>query len=256
LNGCVIQPLVDGTPCNDDLYCTGTDTCSDGACVGTPRNCATGVAACQVPVRCDEELDLCVTTDAQYGTTCDDGLFCTVLDYCDSFGTCQGSTRDCTADVPQCQVAVGCDEAANTCLTTNSLLGSFCDDTLFCTATDQCNGLGACVGTPRVCPGGVDECQVGVCDETFGCDVAAATPGTTCDDQLFCTTLDQCDAFGTCVGGAAPDCSSLDDQCTVGVCDEGLSSCQPDFLLGTSCDDGDVGTSADQCDGAGTCSGT
>lgn len=257
-NGCVIQPLADGTPCDDDQFCTGTDTCSEGECVGAPRNCATDVAACQVPVRCDEELDLCVTTDAPFGTTCDDGLFCTEVDTCDSFGTCQGTTRDCETGVPQCQVSAGCDESTDTCLTANALLGSFCDDTLFCTVSDQCDGLGACTGTPRICTGLAGECEVDVCDDVFDvCDVADALLGTTCEDGLFCTELDECDGFGFCVGGSEPDCSGLDDQCNVGVCDENSSSCQPDPVgSGLVCDDDNAGTTDDECDGAGACVGT
>lgn len=258
-NGCVITPLADGTPCDDDLFCTGTDTCSEGECVGAPRNCATDAPACQVPVRCDEELDLCVTTDAPFGTTCDDGFFCTEFDTCDSFGTCQGTTRDCTTGVPQCQVAAGCDETADTCLTANALSGTFCDDTLFCTVSDQCDGLGACTGTARDCSAGALECEVGTCDEVFdSCQISDAPLGTTCEDGLFCTESDTCDAFGTCVGGAEPDCSGVADQCTVGVCSESVSSftCEPVSAdPGLTCDDGDAGTINDQCDGFGTCEG-
>ena len=109
-NGCVIEPLADGSPCNDNLFCTGVDTCSDGECVGAPRNCASEAEACQVSLRCDEELDICVTQNAGLGTTCDDGLYCTVGETCDSFGECGGgTTRDCATGVPECQIAAGCD---------------------------------------------------------------------------------------------------------------------------------------------------
>ena len=64
-------------------------------------------------------------------------------------------------------------------------------------------------------------------------------------------------ALGNCLGGAEPDCSSFDAECTVGVCDDTLNSCQPDPRpLDTTCDDQNASTSGDVCDGAGTCSGT
>lgn len=233
--GCSVQPLANGTPCDDDLFCTQSDVCSDGECVGAARDCADDALTCEVAIGCDEQLDECVMTDAPFGTTCDDGLFCTVSDQCDGFGSCTGSARDCFTGVPQCQQSAGCDEALDQCATVPQTLGTFCDDGLFCTGSnDQCDGLGACVGgTPVDCSGLDDECNVGVCDDTFDtCDTSPRSSGTACNVGLTCTA-DTCDGLGSC--------------------STATGSFRP---ASTVCDDGDVGTTGDVCDGSGTCAGT
>ena len=78
--------------------------------------------------------------------------------------------------------------------------------------------------------------------------------GTTCDDGLYCTVPDTCTA-GIC-GGPARDCSSLDDKCQEGVCNEDLNSCVPDytdFPLSTPCEADDNKCTIDHCDGFGEC---
>jgi hypothetical protein len=255
--GCVIQPLANGTACDDGLFCTGVDACVDGQCVGSLRDCTTDVGTCQVAVGCNEETNQCVTAAAPYGTACDDGMFCTVDDACDSFGTCYGTQRDCASEATQCTTSFGCDEIADTCLTTPDTAGTFCDDGLFCTVNDACDGLGACAGTARDCSS-APECQVGSCDETLDlCAVADAPAGTSCDDGSFCSDGDACDGFGTCAAGPdEPDCTGLDDQCNVGICDSLADACEPNPLPpGTPCDDGDAGTTNDECDGSGACAG-
>jgi hypothetical protein len=254
----VIQPLANGTECNDGLFCTATDSCVDGQCVGGLPDCATDVGTCQVVVGCDEETNQCITAPAPYGTTCDDGLFCTVEDQCDSFGTCYGTTRDCASEAGQCESSFGCDEATDTCLSTPTTSGTFCDDGLFCTVNETCDGLGACVGTPRDCSSFALECEVASCDETIDtCAVADAPAGTSCDDGLFCSAGDECNGAGACVSGSAePDCSVLDDECNVGSCDVGTDACEPSPLpQGTACDDENASTTNDECDGFGACAG-
>jgi hypothetical protein len=258
-DGCVIQPLANGTACDDGLFCTATDSCVDGQCIGSSSDCATEVGTCQVVVGCNEETNQCITASAPYGTTCDDGLFCTLQDQCDSFGTCFGTTRDCTSEASQCETAFGCDESADACITTPDTAGTFCDDGLFCTVNETCDGLGACAGgAARDCSGFALECEVASCDETLDtCAVADAPAGTSCDDGSFCSDGDECDGFGLCTSGSTePDCSSFDDECNVGICGSLSDACEADPLpQGTACDDGDELTTDDECDGLGTCAG-
>jgi hypothetical protein len=230
-DGCVVQPLPNGTSCNDEAFCTEGDACNDGECLGALRDCAEDVATCQVAIGCDETNDRCVTTSAPFGTSCNDGLFCTEIDTCNSFGTCTGTVRDCTTGVPQCQVNAGCDDVSDTCLRSNTLNGSFCDDGLFCTAVDSCNGLGACVGTARDCSAFDDECNVGTCDELLStCEATPLGSGTACGVGVSCTA-DTCDGDGVCETSVAP---------------------RP---ITTPCDDFDDFTTPDECDGAGLCIG-
>jgi hypothetical protein len=257
--GCVIQPLANGTACDDGLFCTSADACVDGQCAGSSRDCAADLGACQVVAGCNEQTDQCVTAAAPSGTSCDDSLFCTVQDQCDSFGSCYGTTRDCASEAGQCEYSLGCDESADTCLTIPETLGTFCDDGLFCTVNESCDGLGACAGTARDCSSFAVECEVASCDETLDtCAVADAPAGSSCDDGSFCSDGDECDGFGSCVAGSAePDCTSFDDQCNVGICDSGADACEADPLpQGTACDDGDALTTDDECDGLGACAGT
>lgn len=229
--GCTVQPLADGTPCDDDLFCTSGDTCAEGECSGTLRDCTDEATTCQTPVRCDEQLDTCVMADASYGTPCDDGLFCTVTDFCDSFGSCSGSARDCSGVAPTCQINAGCDETLDVCAMINQSPGVSCNDGLYCTEADQCDGLGACSGTPLDCSGYGDECNVGYCDElSFGCDTSPGNSGAACNVGISCT-LDTCDSFGSCTPSASPRPAE------------------------TSCDDSLPGTLGDVCDEAGNCSG-
>lgn len=78
--------------------------------------------------------------------------------------------------------------------------------------------------------------------------------GTSCDDGLYCTTPDTCTA-GVC-GGPARDCSSLNNQCQQGTCDENLDNCVPDYTnypLSTPCEADENKCTIDHCDGKGSC---
>ncbi|MFH0928905.1 MAG: S8 family peptidase [Candidatus Aenigmatarchaeota archaeon] len=75
-----------------------------------------------------------------------------------------------------------------------------------------------------------------------------------CDDGLYCNGAEVC-VSGVCQSGTAIVCSYLDDQCNVGVCDEGSDSCvaQP-VSDGTSCDDGLFCNVGETCQ-SGVCTG-
>jgi hypothetical protein len=221
-------------PCDDGLFCTGTDTCSGGSCQHTGDPCAGGPECNNV---CNEAADNCavsagtgcaddgnVCTDDQCDgagacghpnntALCNDGLFCTGIDTC-SGGSCQ-HTGDPCAGGPECNNS--CNETADDCAVP---AGTGCaDDGNVCT-DDQCDGAGACGHPNNTAP---------------------------CDDGLFCTGTD------TCSGGS---CQHTGDPCAGGpecnnVCNEVGDNC--DVAPGTLCtDDGNVCTD-DQCDGAGAC---
>jgi hypothetical protein len=197
--GCTSTPLPDNNPCDDGLYCTEGDLCKAGVCVGQPRNCSDSGNPCQIAAGCDESTNQCVYSVAPYGTSCDDGNFCTVNDYCNYSGTCVGSQRDCSQVTDQCNNP-GCDEATDACVPVPKSTIYTCNDTLGCTTNDRCNGLGQCTGTLKSCAYLDDQCNTGTCQEPAGtCVKTPVTDGTACDDGDPGTTGDQCSA-GVCAG--------------------------------------------------------
>ena len=110
--GNVCQYINNSNPCDDGLYCNGTDTCRTGTCsdhTGNPcpeTECNT----------CQEASDSCFDPG---GTLCtDDGNVCTD-DTCDGAGACVHPNN--TAP---------------------------CDDGIFCNGADTCSG-GACYSERR-----------------------------------------------------------------------------------------------------------
>ncbi|MCX6814661.1 MAG: VWA domain-containing protein, partial [Candidatus Aenigmarchaeota archaeon] len=81
-----------GTACNDGLYCSDPDVCTNGVCGGPSRNCNDGLY-CTTNDRCDEEHDTCAYDQRD----CSDNLFCTVNERCDeAHDTCAYDQRDCS----------------------------------------------------------------------------------------------------------------------------------------------------------------
>jgi len=93
-------------------------------------------------------------------------------------------------------------------------------------------------------------CTDEICDATRTC---ITTPNTaSCDDGLFCTVDDICDA-GLC-SGAARDCDDT-DACTLDTCDDDADTCAFENAAdGSACDDALFCTVSDTCN-SGTCVG-
>jgi hypothetical protein len=79
---CDITPINEGASCNDGLFCTVSDTCKGGYCVGDPNPCPT-TGPCVKGV-CDEEADKCVTKIIADNSPCDDNDACTANEFCSS----------------------------------------------------------------------------------------------------------------------------------------------------------------------------
>jgi hypothetical protein len=131
---------------------------------------------------------------------------------------------------------------------------SDCDDGLYCTTGDSCQG-GVCVGGGTVfCPS-PDPCNLGSCDEaTKSCKSTPGNNGAQCDDGDSCTYNGSCQN-GTCAKGAPVDCSILDSDCYVGECQAGQGCVQVPANQGMPCDDGQFCTDNDVCNGNGVCGG-
>ncbi|UCC30743.1 MAG: hypothetical protein JSU86_00400 [Phycisphaerales bacterium] len=197
-------------PCDDELFCTATDTCSGGACVGS-------LDPCSAPWLCSEDLDACV--ECLSAANCEDGNICTD-DVCDAFGACDNPDNT----IP-------------------------CDDGSFCTAIDECSE-GGCVGTGYACPDEVcdeanDRCvecltdpdcdDANVCTDDFCnanlCEYSVNT--LSCDDGQFCTTTDICED-GICRGSVDPCTPPL-------LCSETLDACV-ECEVDQHCNDGNICT--------------
>src|SRR5207253_2303820 len=122
--------------CDDTFFCTVGDTCANGVCLGTARDCA-DTNLCTTD-SCDEGTDAC--DNVNNTIACDDTFFCTVNDVCAN-GACLGTARDC-ADTNACTTD-SCDEGTDACENVNNT--DPCNDADQCTTGDVCTN-GVCTG--------------------------------------------------------------------------------------------------------------
>jgi len=234
---CVVQPVLNGTQCDDQNPCTDADQCTQGVCGGTAKACSDENIC--TDDSCDPASGQCVF--APNTAPCDDGNLCTGDDTCSS-GTCKGGQNlcECASDaeceayddgnpctgvvkctngeckvdeativdcsgtqVGPCQTAY-CDPADGVCKTKNVEDGKECEDGDKCTAADTC-AAGQCVGEAIACNDG-DECTTDSCDPATGCVYPAVADGIDCNDGSLCTTGDKC-LGGKCTGQEVPECS-------------------------------------------------
>jgi len=238
--------------------CNNDNTCNDGEdCLSCPNDCA-GITTGKPSNRycCGEdnfcEQDLC---GADCGTPLPEG-FC----------------GDGTIDAGE-QCDGGADNGSTTCGCqtdcTYTSTGIDCDDDLFCTVEENCDGTGYCGG------GSLLTCDDGVGCTADSCDEANDTCGnipdnTSCDDGIFCNGAEFCDPVNDCTSGAEPclpgeNCNETSDSCEVASfcgdgsvapgeeCDDGGESaaCDADCTWRT-CGDGTTNlTAGEECDDAG-----
>ncbi|MFT5352995.1 MAG: hypothetical protein ACI9KE_000192 [Polyangiales bacterium] len=237
--------VMDGTLCDDGLFCSTADSCTAGACAGGARSCADALS-CTDDV-CDEDADSCrnpvssgcvidgmcvaagtpdplnscmacdpsASTSAysprMNGTSCDDGAFCTTADSCTA-GRCAGVALDCGD-------GLGC--TTDTC----NELGDSCENTL---QAGNCLIAGSCVSGAALDPS--NQCLA--CNPTTSTSAFTnVMNGTSCDDGAFCTETDAC-TEGAC-GGSVRDCTD-GLSCTLDTCDEAANACNNE-LTAMSC---------------------
>jgi len=240
--GCT-APIPHQGPCDDGDITTTGDVCdAAGVCAGTGYTCpVTQCVSDSTPngVDCDEVFK-------PAGDACDDGDAATNNDVCDGAGGCSGEVIGCSPT--QCEASA--EPNGVDCTITNKPAGDSCDDGDPATNSDVCDGNGACAGTPYACEPG--NCEATSEPNGVDCDITLADEGTTCDDGDAGTAEDVCDDAGGCAGTPY--------ACEVGVCQASSTpngvDCDIVFsAVGTACDDGDVTTGNDVCDGTGGCAG-
>jgi cysteine-rich repeat protein len=94
---------VNGSSCDDAVFCNGADTCNAGTCVHAGDPCAGGPACSN---NCQEAGQTCIDPD---GTACDDGSECTVDDQCTG-GVCGGNSMICGDGTLQSNCNEDCDD--------------------------------------------------------------------------------------------------------------------------------------------------
>jgi hypothetical protein len=254
-----------------------TDQEHCGACGNACANdegCLNGTCVWIDPDRCDQDNDLhFADTPECGGDDCDDGdpnVHPGVVEQ--SYGQpmctdaidndCDGDTDIDDTGCMQCSGPGDCDDS-NTCTTDDCVAGACqntpvsddtgCDDGDACTQTDTCQG-GVCTGADPVICAASDQCHLaGTCDSGTGaCSNPPKADSTPCDDNDACTQTDTCQA-GVCTGINPVVCTALDQCHDVGTCNTATGICSdPPKADGTACDDGDVCSTLDTCQG-GTC---
>ncbi|MBI5549589.1 MAG: hypothetical protein HY901_37360 [Deltaproteobacteria bacterium] len=130
--------------------------------------------------------------------------------------------------------------------------GASCDDGNACTRADQCR-VGACLGTPVLCP--ATAClEVGSCDPATGqCAAAAKADGLACSDDDLCTESERCLA-GECLG-TPKDCSAATDTpCQGSKCNPKTGQCAAFELEdGAACPDGTCQDGSCSSEGSMSC---
>jgi cysteine-rich repeat protein len=159
-----LPPPISRQICGDGIP-EGAEECDAGSANG---NTLCGCTAdCTIPV---------------LGTSCEDGVFCTVGDACNGIGGCvAGSASDASC--------------------TNGL---FCDGAETCHATNDCQP-----GIPPAIDDGV-ACTDDSCDET-GNVIVHAPNHLSCTNGLFCDGTEICDRNLGCRQGEAPEALVFED---------------------------------------------
>src|SRR5262249_26774902 len=100
-------------PCDDGLFCNGTDTCSGGTCTHSGNPCTGGPECAQT---CNEAADNCFDPS---GTACTGDTNPCTLDQCNGAGACTHPAGHagavCRPSVGQCDVAETCTGTSTAC---------------------------------------------------------------------------------------------------------------------------------------------
>ena len=231
---CVVVDGMDGTACDDGMFCTVNDSCVAGVCEGGPANdCGIEAAPCEV-VTCDEGSATCTTAPAMNGEPCTATNLCEVNATCTN-GVCGGQLKDCFfAPVPdECHVAV-CNPANGVCEAVQGNDGQPCTDANdLCTVGKVCDSGTCSGGSPKDCSALTQGCFNGVCNTMDGqCFGDPIMPGQNCAEATDSCNQGICDMNGNCVGNPINEGGACDDgltctageTCTMGVCGGGMST--------------------------------
>ena len=199
-DGC--HPINEDGDCDDGDSCTQKDACTLGACTGAEPVICMALDQCHWAGVCDPQTGACSHPALPDDDPCEDGLFCTVSDTCQS-GTCQaGVDRDCSGLADVCNDAE-CNDEYDTCWKVPKPTDTQCGDALWCNEgvvnlPDTCLG-GDCL------EGGTQSCTpYKACKSATECAIA-------CKDEGDCVPGFEC-LQSVCWNGALPVADAGDDQ--------------------------------------------
>lgn len=191
---------LDGVTCGSDgVFCNGPESCSSGVCTSEGDPCAppSGDGDGDCADVCDEGSDSCSAPEPE-NAPCDDGLFCTTADHCES-GVCTGSDPCSQSADGDADCAESCHEESGSC-TAPDEEGASCVAGGICAAGQCLAPLAAACSDGATCASG--HCTDGLCCVKPSCGAYRCGPAgdcvTACNDTSECQPGHQCSAKGTC----------------------------------------------------------
>jgi hypothetical protein len=220
----------ENVPARSGTKCAAGECDADGDCIGCnePADCGGESTFCEM-VTCESEVCGVAVTDAGTPLPEQNDGDCQTMQ-CDGKGNAAAVTddgdlpeddgNDCTDEVCEGGVPSSVAVATNTACDDDG--GSFCDregTCVECTQNSQCGGGGGCM---------IAACVDNAC-------TLVPNVGATCNDGLFCTATDTCNAAGACVGAGNPcDGEDGDGDCSE-QCNEAADDCSINDDNGSDC---------------------
>lgn len=255
--GC--QHVLTDALCDDGINCTA-DSCQglvpvDGGCLFTPVDtvCPPAPPGSECIASVCSPLAGCVLL--YQDSLCTDAITCNGQETCNNVtGLCEDAPPlDCD-DGNECTMCTCVEPAGCECPPVPNF-------TPCVNASDPCTSNPQCIGSvcfgqdPKDCSAFDSLCGVGACDSgtpTGECFTQNFTENTPCDDNDVCNGRELCDAGGVCQPGTPLDCTNP-NQCIITSCHP-VDGCQSQQSVGP-CEDGDLCTTGEMCDGIGNCVG-
>lgn len=241
----------DGAACDDGLFCTTDDVCSDGNCGGEVRSCEDEVD-CNGISTCDEATESCAPNVNQCGL---DSICDVLTDRCVS--TCAGCLIGGVCLPPGAELAgnpcMVCDPGRSAAAFAPAIGKSCGASPSACSQQDTCDNQGRCQPNHLAATTPCGDSTSSTCDQADSCDgngnclQRLAPNGTACDDGAFCSSGDRCQG-GACIAtglrtcGANQSCNEAANECQ---CQPGPRNCtspldndcdgRPDNTIDTVC---------------------